>query len=182
MLGDYGILLSKLLPYIKYYEFKNAFKLWGKDVNAIKGYDYLALGNKIEFDDYTMTNSGSGYLLHKDDNLSKEEFGIAMGYSLTKMFYIFLKYQTINNDKKATILDILEINKTELTTDIKLTEYCETKKGADTEIIALVKNANDNPAYYTKVIKAWRANRKTERFEIINKKKAKRCGNESYGI
>ena len=181
ILGDYGISLTKLLPYIKYYEFKNTFKLWGKDVNAIKGVDYLTLGDQIEFDDYTMTNSGSGYLLHKD-NMTKDEFGIAIGHSPTKMFYIFLKYQTTNNDKKATILDILEIHKEALTTDTKLTEYCETKKGADTEIIALVKNSNNNPAYYTKIIKAWRANRKTDKFEIINKKMVKRCGKESYGI
>lgn len=179
---DYGISLNKLLPYLKYYEFKNEYKLWGSDINSIKGLDYLTLGNKMEFDNYSAVNSGSGYLLATDNELSNHQFGIATCHSSKSVFYLFLKYQTISNHSKAIISDILEIQKTDLSTDKKVTEYCETKKGADVEILAIVSCHKNNPEYYRKIIKAWRANRKTERFEPFNRKKVKKCGNESYGI
>lgn len=180
-LQDYGISLSKLKPYIKYYEFKNEYKLWGKDIYSLIGYDYLTLGNKIEFDEYTITNSGSGFLLSNDNNARTNEYGIAFCHSLTKTYYLFIKYQTKNDKKNAIISDIIEIDKKELK-DNKLTEYCETKKAGDTEIIALVKDTKDNPEYYMKIIKAWRANRKTGKFESVKRNKISRCGNESNGI
>jgi len=63
-----------------------------------------------------------------------------------------------------------------------LTEYCHTKKGADTEIIALVKNTNNDNEFYTEIKKAWRANRKTRKFEKITKRKVIKCANENYEI
>lgn len=179
-LGDYGISLNKLLPYIKYYEFKNEYKLWGKDINSLKGYNLLS-ANKIEFDNYSILNSGSGYLLPNENKLSKDEFGIVIFISSSSLFYLFLKYQITNNVRQSIVLDILEIKREDLKGDFKLTEYCETSKGADIEIIALVKD-NNYAEYFTEIKKAWRANRKTGKFEMIKKKKVKRCGNESFGI
>lgn len=180
-LQDYGICLSFLKPFIKYSEFKNRYKLWGSNIYSLIGYDYLILGNKIEFDEYTITNSGSGFLLSNDNSVGKDEYGIITCYSISKTYYLFIKYQTVNDKKNAIIIDILEIDKNELKGN-KLTEFCETKNGSDTEIIALVKATKDNPEYYTKIIKAWRPNIKTGKFEIIKKNRIRRCGNESYGI
>ena len=180
VLGDYGIPLTKLLPYIKYYEFKNEYKLFGKDINALKGYDYLSIGNKIVFDNYSVTNAGSGFLLPKDKNEPDTYFGIASCYSATNRYYLFLKYETKNNIKKAIIIDFIELKNADLIGN-KLTEYCESINGADSELIALVKNTDGNPENYTKIIRAWRANRISEKFEPINPKDVKQCGNESYG-
>ncbi len=180
-LQDYGISLKYLKPYIKYSDFKNRFKLWDNNINSLIGYDYLTLGNEIEFQEYTLTNSGSGFLLSNNNKVATDEFGIIFCHSSTKTYYLFIKYQTVNDKKKAIITDILEIDKNELTGNL-FTEYCETKEGRDSEIIALVKDTKDNPEYHTKIIKAWRANRKTGKFESIKKNKIRRCGNESYGI
>lgn len=180
-LADYGISMSFLQPYITYSEFKNRFKLWGNNIYSLIGYDYLTLGNKIEFQEHTLTNTGSGFLLSNYNNLPTDEFGIAFCHSSTNTYCFFIKYQTENGKKTAIITDILEIDKQELKGN-NLTEYCETKNGGDSEILALVKDTKDNPEYQTKIIKAWRANRKTGKFESIKKNKIRRCGNESYGI
>jgi hypothetical protein len=180
-LQDYGISLKYLKPYIKYSDFKNRFKLWDNNIYSLIGYDYLTLGNEIEFQEYTLTNSGSGFLLSNNNKVATDEFGIIFCHSSTKTYYLFIKYQKVNDKKKAIITDILEIDKNELTGNL-FTEYCETKEGIDSEIIALVKDTKDNPEYHTKIIKAWRANRKTGKFESIKKNKISRCGNESYGI
>lgn len=180
-LADYGIPMSFLQPYISYSEFKNRFKLWGNNIYSLIGYDYLTIGSKIEFQEFTLTNTGSGFLLSNYNKIATDEFGINICHSSTKTYYLFIKYQTVNDKKKAIITDIIELDKNELMGNL-FVEFCETKIGGDSEIIALVKDTKDNPEYYTKIIKAWRANRKTGKFESVKKNKIKRCGNESYGI
>lgn len=118
--------------------------------------------------------SESGFLLQKEN--FDTDFGIAFSYSDTKTLLLFFK---IENTKKI-IIDILEIDKKELQGN-KLTEYCHTIKGADAEIIALVKETDNNAEFYIKIKKAWRANRKIGKFEKIAKRKVKKCSNENYG-
>lgn len=178
-LADYGISLNCLQPFITYSEFKNKFKLWGKDIYSLIGYDYLTFGNEIAFENYTITNSGSGFLLPYDNIAGSNEFGIAICYSSSKAYYLFVKYQTVNDKRKSVITDILEIDKHKLSSN-SLSEFCETVNGGDGEILALVKDTKGNPEYYTKVIKAWRANRKTGKFEPIKRNIVKRCSNETY--
>ncbi len=93
-----------------------------------------------------------------------------------KYSYYFSKLKI----QKKIIIDILEIDKKELKEN-KLTEYCYTNNGVDVEIIALVKDTDNNVEFYTKIIKAWRANRKTGKFEKIAKRKVKKCDNENNG-
>jgi hypothetical protein len=125
------------------------------------------IGNEIK--------SESGFLLQKEN--FDTDYGIAFSYSDTKIFLLFFK---IENTKKI-IIDIIEIDKKELQGN-KLTEYCNTIKGADTEIIALVKETDNNAEFYTKIKKAWRANRKIGKFEKIAKRKVINCSNDNYGI
>jgi len=118
--------------------------------------------------------SESGFLLQKEN--FDTDFGIAFSYSDTNTFLLFFK---IENTKKI-IIDIIEIDKKELQGN-KVTAYCNTIKGADAEIIALVKETDNNAEFYTKIKKAWRANRKIGKFEKIAKRKVKKCSNENYG-
>lgn len=117
----------------------------------------------------------SGFLLQKG-NFDKD-FGIAFSNSDTKTYLLFFK---IENAKKI-VIDILEFNNNEMQGK-KFTEYCYVKKNADTEIIALIKNTDNDKEFYTKIKKAWRANRKTGKFEKVNRRKITKCNNESYGI
>lgn len=179
-LADYGICLSNLKQYIQYSEFKNRYKLWGRNIYALIGNNYSLLGNKLEFDEYSITNTGSGFSLSNTNETGGYTIGIC--HSSTKTYYLLKKNQSVYGKKTQLITDILEIDKEELRAGYKLTEYCETNNGIGADIIALVKATDNNPEYYTKIIKAWRANRKTGKFESIKKRKIKRCGNEGYGI
>ncbi|QAA82222.1 hypothetical protein EI546_11035 [Aequorivita sp. H23M31] len=171
-LMDYGISLEKLKPHIEYFEFKNLFQLWGKTANSLIGQDYSKIGNEIVFEDYSIKHIG-GYLLPKDS--FDTDFGIAEYWSAEKRFLLFYKI----NDSKKTITDILEIDKKELK-NRKLTEYCSTKNGFDSEIIAIVKDSDTE--FHSKIIKAWKTNRKSGKFEKVSNRKITKCGNENYGI
>ncbi|MDR6968841.1 hypothetical protein J2X31_002867 [Flavobacterium arsenatis] len=105
------------------------------------------------------------------------DFGIAFSYSETHSFLLFFK---IENTKKI-IIDILKIDNKDLNGN-KLIEYCYSKNGADSELIAIVESSNSHNEFYTKILKAWRANRESEKFEKVKPEKIKKCNNESYGI
>jgi len=171
-LMDYGILLDKLKTHIEYFEFKNLLQLWGKNSSSLIGQDYSKIGNDIVFEDYSIKHIG-GHLLPKDN--FDTDFGIAEYWSAEKRFLLFY----INNDPKKTITDIMEIDKKELK-NRKLTQYCSTKNGFDSEIIAIVKDSDTE--FHSKIIKAWRANRESGKFEKVSNRKITKCGNESYGI
>lgn len=77
------------------------------------------------------------------------------------------------------ILDTINIGQ------IKETEYftyCNCRQGTtwDSEIISLVVADHDNE-YYDRIIKAWRANTKTGKIEIIKNLKGINCSNEGFG-
>lgn len=169
---DFGIPLSELKPYIEYFEFKNKLNLWGKDIESLIGQDYSQLGNKIVFEDYSIKHIGD-YLLNKDNY--DTDFGIAEYRSSEKRFLLFIKF----GDSEKTITDVLEIDKKYLKNK-KLAEYCSTKNGINSEIIAIVKDTDSE--FYTEIVKAWKANRTTEKFEKMNKKKIKRCQNTNFGL
>lgn len=144
----------------------------GKNIHSLIGKEFFGLKDNIVFEEYAV-NKGGGYLLQKDN--FHDNFGIHFYNSAEKLFLVFTKF----SNSRHKILDILEMDKKDLQGK-KLTEYCSTKKGCNTEIIALVDEADTE--FYTKVLKAWRANRKSEKFEKVPPKKILKCGNESYGI
>lgn len=117
----------------------------------------------------------SGFLLEKGS--FDYDFGIAFSHSESQTLLLFFKIQ----DSKKIIIDILGIDKKELQGN-KLTEYCYSRKGIESEIIAIIKDINNDTKFYTKIKKAWRANRKKGKFEKVNQRKIIKCSNESYGI
>jgi len=171
-LMDYGISLEKLKPHIEYFEFKNLFQLWGKTANSLIGQDYSIIGNEIVFEDYFIKHIG-GHLLPIDN--FDTDFGISQYWSAEKLFLLFYKI----DDSKKILTDILEINKKDIK-NRKITEYCSTKNGFDSEIIAIVKDSDTE--FHSKIIKAWRANRERGKFEKVSNRKITKCGNESNGI
>lgn len=117
----------------------------------------------------------SGFLLEKGS--FDYNFGIAFSHSETQTLLLFFKIE----DSKKIIIDILEIDKKELQGN-KLTEYCYSRKGVESEIIAIVEDTNNDDEFYTKIKKVWRANRKKGKFEKVYQRKIIKCSNESYGI
>jgi hypothetical protein len=144
----------------------------GKNIHSLIGKEFFKLENEIVFEEYVI-KQGGGYLLQRDN--FDAQFGINFYSSDEKHFLLFSKF----SNSRHKILDIIEINKKDFQGK-KITEYCSTKKGWSTEIIALVNNTNTE--FYTKILKAWRANRKSEKFEKVRPKKIINCGNESFGI
>lgn len=171
---DFGMPLKKLKPYLEHFEFKNLYNLWGKNASSLIGQDYTKLGHEIVFEDYTIRYIG-GELI-PEESLDKS-YGIAEYRSAEKRFLLFYK----SLDTKKTITDILEIHNKELQGN-KLANYCFLKSGAGSKIIAIVKNTDPEPEFYTEILKAWKANRETGKFEKVNKRKIKKCGNEGYGL
>jgi|SRR5690554_5676423 len=173
MPSEFAISFKQLIPYIEHYELKNELQLWGKDVNSLIGSDYLKLGNNIVFEEYSLQYIG-GYSLSKEN--SDNSFEIAQYSSSDKQILLFLKS---TNYHQNIITDALEIDKEDLQNNI-LTEYCVIKNDLEKEIIALVNPTNTE--FHTYIIKAWRANRETGKFEEVNKRKIKKCPNHSYGL
>ncbi len=165
--ATFAIPLTKLIPYVEHYEIKNWLKLWGKDVHSLIGC-YRPLGSEVIFNDYAIQYLG-GFLLSTDGD---DSFGIEQYLSSDKRFLMLFT-------GKHLIRDVLEIDKKELE-NRTLTEYCITKNGLETEIIALVNPTETE--FHTKIVKAWRANRDTGKFEKVNKRKIKKCINHSYGL
>ena len=189
-IAEYGISMVHLREWIQYSEFKNRYHLWGKDVYTIVGMDYWKLGNEVYFQDYAMVNTGSGYLISDAESNGLDHYGIVFCHSTKSMFYLFLHHQTIEGKKVATVLDVLEVDRGYFK-KCKMAEFCDVydfesdavyELKSDDEIMALVKDQPGNPEYYTKVRKAWRANRLSGKFEPVNRKIVKLCVNESFGL
>lgn len=170
---DYGIPLKELKQFVEHFELKNKLQLWGKDVNSLIGRDYLKLGKEIVFENYSLQYIG-GYTLSKDSSVNS--FEVAQYSSLDKQILLLLES---TDSHQKNIVDVLEIGKEDLENKF-LTEYCITKNGLSTEIIALVTPTENE--FHTNIIKAWRANRQTGKFEKVNKRKIKKCPNHSYGL
>lgn len=153
-----------------------AKKTFGKDIYALIGKEMnpRVYGNRIDFDQYSV-NDGGGHLM---DTGTKDEYAVNYLLSDKELFYVFeIRKQ---GAKYFRVLDILAINKKEASQYMVITSFCETAKGADSGIIALV-NDKDDPEYYTKIVKAWRANPDTGKFEPMKPNQVKRCSNEGYG-
>lgn len=110
-------------------------------------------------------------------NQGNQEYGISQ---IKKGRLDILLLNRVYPGKKATfeILDTLQIR------NLKNTEYiscqvCRKDKVQDSEIIAIV--VYENKEYFSKVLKAWRANRKTGKITSISVKGID-CLNEGYGI
>ncbi len=95
------------------------------------------------------------------------------GYTLNritngKCTYILLE-KIINPNSRGTIyyklLDTLNLGMIDIKKTLVMLEGCMINNKSDSEIIATVKNANKEK--FSSVLKAWRANRKTNKFEKI---------------
>ncbi|RKS02806.1 hypothetical protein [Flavobacterium sp. 102] len=88
-----------------------------------------------------------------------------------------------NNPKpKYKILDTLNISKLSIEENIAICT-CRHNKIPDSEIIAIVKSqANDGIEFYTNIVKAWRADTKTQKIVPIEDLKGIDCINEGYGL
>lgn len=144
----------------------------GKNIYSLLGTTVIKFEPETKFEDYTVLNFGA-YMI--DDKYYVECF-----FSDTKIFYLLVNYENNSyENRKLFISDILEIDKKYLKRGM-LTEYCETKIGNESEIIALVKKTDKE--YSIKIIKAWHTNLQTGKFEKINPKKIVKCPNHNYGI
>ena len=120
---------------------------------------------------------------NKDSN-GDYKYGLSQ-YGNDKNYMIVLEefVREPNNPKsKYKILDTLNINK--LNIDEFITFYdCRLNKIGDSEIIAIVKSqGNDGIEYFNNIVKAWRADTKTQKIIPIEDLKGIDCINESYGI
>ena len=134
-----------------------------QDINEIDGFENLnsggsTIGEAINNKSYTLTNvRGSG----------------------NKTKYIFLE-ENLENQKLFKILDILDLKKEKLLKNNNLYyHFCYKDGKQDEEIIAIAEYEEE--AFLTKIFKAWRADRKTEKIIEIPTKGIK-VENMDYGL
>ena len=155
----YGISINKLIPYIKYFDFKNALKLWGTNITSLVGTDYNLLGNTIEFKDYSIKET-AGYFMKTGPKYPNKKFGIVTWSNAKSWFYMFLKYNV--NSSKTIITDVCEIDKEYLKDKYFITMDQETSKEYDPETIAILESKVG-----LKKIKTWQVNKQTGKIETI---------------
>lgn len=177
----FGIDLNELRPWLQHPALRNKYRNWGDDIFSLKGTILPVKTDAIHLGKYTIRNGG-GYIIASGDTTSGNKYFISFWNSADAAFYVFERGLSKAENEKRLILDVLEIKKSELKDEYILVEGCETATGWDAEMIALVKKQKENPEYYTKIIKAWRANRVSGKFEPVERKKIKRCTKESDGI
>lgn len=155
-------------------------KSLGKDIYVLIGKELTLseTGGQIDFDEYSIV-SGGGHLIVGEQRKYNEIYSIQYWHSDKESYYLFAKKSSRFDN--YTVTDVLTIPRKNVVKYKVIDIYCETLQGADPEIIALVKDKEYNPEYYTKIVKAWRANRNTGKFEVVTPSKVKRCGNEGYG-
>ncbi len=110
-------------------------------------------------------------------NPTSDNYGISR---IAKLGYNILVFERIIPDGikvRFKLLDTLHIGRLTQRRAV-IPVLCDLNKKNDSEIVALV--IMDDNEYFTKVIKAWRANKRTNRFERISTKGIS-CLNDGYG-
>ena len=167
-----GINLSYLKPYIIFPEFKNKYFLWGNDINDLSGKNIANVSNYISFSDYQL-NFGGGYKLEDSGSVFKNDFYVLYANNDSNWFYLLVEKE--KNGSSMIVKDLLKIKK-EIGKNIFMRDsYCYLTN-RDVEVIAKVKLIN-NKRYV--VQDAWRANRSTCKFEMIDAKKVLKCDIEN---
>lgn len=170
--------LDKLTQYFEFFDFKNIYKQWGrtaKDLIGQKGGS--SLGDSIHLSNYSLTGGG-GHLINYNFTDSTY-YGISYYHSPEAFVYLMERYIRGNGTAAAVITDVLEIPRAEVINKQVIFEFCESDK-PDPELVAIVSDKG-KPEYYTRIVKAWKANRRTEKFEPFSAKSVRRCGNEGFG-
>ncbi len=105
-------------------------------------------------------------------------FGISRIQKTTQQM-LWLEIITNDPDGKARyqVLDILDLPQLEANNEV--TTYCRLKGKIDPEIVTI--SVHEDTEFLTKIKQAWRANRKTGKFEILSIEGLD-CINSGYGI
>ena len=160
----FGISLSKLNRYVKYYDFKNTLKLYGKDIAYLIGTDHNELGNKIDLN----TNSfqyWNGYFMEEDSAYPHLRFGISKWFSKQSLLFIFMQQNDSGKETPLIITDVMEIKNDYLKDKIfRNGTYEGYFKSINPEIFATLQLRTGG----LKKIKEWKGNRKTGKFEVID--------------
>jgi len=149
--------------------------------NELYGTIFREISEVPQLKDYV---DQGGSILEPKDSLGNYKYAIGQ-YGNDKNFLIVLEelIKEPNNPKsKFKILDTLNIQK--LNPDEILTyTTCRLNKIHDSKIIAIVKShSSDDVEFYDHIVKAWRADTKTQKIVPIEDVKGIDCINEGYGL
>ncbi len=113
-----------------------------------------------------------------------ENFRFAIAHIQNKdNTHSFIFEELINSNKSEDVtFKILDTTTIGEIKDQEYLTYCNCRNDSirDQEIVALV--IPEDKEYYDRVVKAWRANRKTCRIEVIENTQGINCENEGYGL
>jgi hypothetical protein len=139
---------------------------------SLVGRIYRDLG---EFDEFKGYKEQRGTLI--DPVTETGNYGLSV-YAKSGYYIVVFDWSIPSEKVKYKLLDILRVGPIKPQQDIILT-MCRLNEKHDSQIIALVKT--NNSEYFKTIYKAWRANKKTGRFEAISTKGID-CLNDGYGL
>lgn len=124
-----------------------------------------------------------GRLKYGGGSAVKDEYGLSVCVDEVTKTHVYLLEKTyINSDGEVDYRDVYDV----LEIPAYLTFDCEIDKSEelDPEIIVLLNSYTHSSIelYQNDVLKAWRANTKTLRFEQVDDVQRIRCYNEGYGL
>ena len=112
------------------------------------------------------------------------DYGLMVASDESKNIALIFEETTyINNDDiKRKVLDIIHIGK--LKDNEQLSELCykEDEEENDDKVIAIYTDNDWEKEIFDKIVKAWRLNMSTGKFESIIDLKGIKCWNEGYGV
>ncbi len=149
-------------------------------IEALKD-QYLPSSIDSIFIGHSILINGGGYMLKADTAFQQVQYSISYWSGEKVIYRFFIKSAIVNGMKKEVVTDVLTISKAAFKGYSLVEQSCYADTW-DEEIISLVKDVKGNPAYFYQIKKAWRANRKTGKFEKLDPARVKKCGNESYGV
>lgn len=158
---------------------KYVYDLWG----GIFIFDGKQNPLKVDLFSYTLDYERYfgriiGFALIGDAFSTGDTYYIIYVKSDTENLIFEKREEKVGGETKAVLLDALELK----SYDQVVSQLCLINGEPDPEILAAFDTLKNNDVeYYINPIKAWRANRKTEKFEIIDPDGIT-CGNEGYGI
>ncbi len=151
-----------------------------EETNSLKGKIYTEINEIPELKNFEF--QAASMIDYEGQKPIEYKFGISQFFNNGKYLLILEeKIRGKSKDISNKILDTIMINSLKKDEIISLCT-CRINGINNSEIIAVVKDENNDTEYLNKIVKAWKAKSKNGRIIPINNLNEIDCVNESYGL
>lgn len=130
-----------------------------------------------EFEDFSDYKDFGGMMISAREE--EIQYGLAHYGKENSQIIIFETVRTVQSKGVYTLIDGLVVNDLD-TNEVLLYGQCSLNGENDTFIVAVILDDVEDEEDYTNIVRAWRANPSTKRFEAIETESIS-CFNEGFG-